>query len=146
MQARKCENARYAVVKYATSTRGVGLLDRAMLVPNVYLPQTPYCGMFEGRKANPLDTGYRVAMVLRLYICLSFWLTAGWSAAVFGQLPGIPPLCRAVQLEPFFDDNHCGMGRCYPAIDFRNVSATACTLPADTSVMALRSEERRAGK
>src|ERR1017187_2328474 len=31
MQARKCENARYAVVKYATSTRGVGLLDRAML-------------------------------------------------------------------------------------------------------------------
>ena len=93
--------------------------------------------MFEGRKANPLDTGYRVAMVLRLYICLSFWLTAGWSAAVFGQLPGIPPLCRAVQLEPFFDDNNCGMGRCYPAIDFRNVSATACTLPADTSVIAL---------
>ncbi|MGA8673451.1 MAG: hypothetical protein WB679_26490 [Terracidiphilus sp.] len=68
---------------------------------------------------------------------MSVWLVASWSTAIRAQSPAGPPLCRAVQLEPFFDDNSCGMGRCYPAIDFRNVSATACTLPADISVMAL---------
>ena len=73
----------------------------------------------------------------RAWACLSFWLAANWGTAMCAQSPSSPPRCRAVQLEPFFDDDNCGMGRCYPAIDFRNVSATACTLPADTSVMAL---------
>jgi hypothetical protein len=68
---------------------------------------------------------------------LSFWLAAIWSTAIFAQSPPIQPLCRAVQLEPFVYDDGCGMGRCYSAIDFRNVSATACMLPADTSVKAL---------
>src|SRR5664279_4176496 len=75
--------------------------------------------------------------IWRACACLSFWLTASWSTAIFAQSPAIPSLCRSVQLEPFFDDNGCGMGRCNPTIDFRNVSATACTLPADTSVTAL---------
>ncbi len=73
----------------------------------------------------------------RTCACLSFWLAASMSPVMFAQSTETPPLCRAVQLEPFFDDNNCGMGRCYPVIDFRNVSTTACTLPADTSVMAL---------
>lgn len=53
------------------------------------------------------------------------------------QSPASAPICRAVQLEPFFNSDNCGMGRCEPLIDFRNASTAACTLPDSTSVTAL---------
>jgi len=68
---------------------------------------------------------------------LSFWLAANWSGTILAQSPASPPLCRAVQLEPFFSDDGCGMGRCYASIGFRNVSSTPCTLPADPYVVAV---------
>jgi hypothetical protein len=68
---------------------------------------------------------------------LGLCLAASWTEAIFAQPPEDPPLCHAYQLEVFFNDNGCSMGRCYPTIDFRNASEKACTLPADTSVTAL---------
>lgn len=63
-----------------------------------------------------------------------FWLMTGFGAALCAQAP---PLCRAVQLEPFFEQGDCLHGTCNYQIDFRNVSATPCMLPAETSVAAL---------
>jgi hypothetical protein len=73
----------------------------------------------------------------RICARLSFWLAASWSPLIFAQSSKTLPLCRAVQLEPFLDDDNCGMGRCDQSVDFRNVSATTCTLPEDTSVRAV---------
>lgn len=57
--------------------------------------------------------------------------------ALQGQAAPAAPVCRAVQLEPYYDPANCGMGRCEPLLDFRNVSSTACPLPAMTEVRAV---------
>jgi len=62
-----------------------------------------------------------------------------------------PPSCHAVQLEPFTERGDCGMGRCYTPLELRNVSTSACTLPARTTVTAViaggtRSEDVKAEK
>ena len=54
-----------------------------------------------------------------------------------GQAPPVPPTCHSVQLEPFTESGDCGMGHCYTRLELRNVSTSACTLPASTTVTAM---------
>lgn len=56
-----------------------------------------------------------------------------------GQTPTVPPSCHSVQLEPFSEPGDCAMGRCYTRLELRNVSKSACTLPAITTVTAVTS-------